>query len=455
MKLFKLTALSTFLMITLSGCSLNSESPEQLIKEKPVYSKESLKLYKQVEKFLPSSNASLLLPRNSSEVAKINELDLDKDGEEELVVFEKKEDVNENKTEVGLMVLKKDENGEYQQHGNILENGESIEYANFYDLDKDNSLEIVLLIKKQDKTNMYIYKFEDNKLNKVETLNTYWIKDRYNLSDMKIKVEYIDDDDILDILVFNYDPKINKVYLSLLNFDGKIKFLDYIEYENVKNLNSLYITYGQVDSNKNGIVLDIPNLKENNYRTQILYIKDEKLEKVFKDDDKNLIKPYYIPVEDINKDKVLEIPIGTGSASIYTLQSSSTVSWYRWNGKYNEDARLVFNSRIYYNYKYNFKLYIPNNLVNKIYSEQDYQGENAIFRFYYHDLEENNPKNIFTIVVSPKLVADEGKNITNKRNIILGENYDNTFILQKNDEKLLNDLNLTTEALMEYFSLIY
>src|SRR5699024_4302569 len=295
MKLFKLTALSTFLMITLSGCSLNSESPEQLIKEKPVYSKESLKLYKQVEKFLPSSNASLLLPRNSSEVAKINELDLDKDGEEELVVFEKKEDVNENKTEVGLMVLKKDENGEYQQHGNILENGESIEYANFYDLDKDNSLEIVLLIKKQDKTNMYIYKFEDNKLNKVETLNTYWIKDRYNLSDMKIKVEYIDDDDILDILVFNYDPKINKVYLSLLNFDGKIKFLDYIEYENVKNLNSLYITYGQVDSNKNGIVLDIPNLKENNYRTQILYIKDEKLEKVFKDDDKNLIKPYYIP----------------------------------------------------------------------------------------------------------------------------------------------------------------
>ena len=93
MKLFKLTALSTFLMITLSGCSLNSESPEQLIKEKPVYSKEGLKLYKQVEKFLTSSNASLLITRNSSEVAKINELDLDKDGEEELVVFEKKEDV--------------------------------------------------------------------------------------------------------------------------------------------------------------------------------------------------------------------------------------------------------------------------------------------------------------------------------------------------------------------------
>ena len=356
MKLFKLTALSALLMITLSGCSLNSESPEQLIKEKPVYSEASLKLYKQIEKILPSLNSSLLLPRNSSEVAKINEVDLNKDGEKELVVFEKKEDVNENKTEVGFMVLKKDKNGEYQEEGNVLEGGETIEYANFYDLDKDNHLEIILLIKKQDKTNMYIYKFEDNELSKVDTLNPYWIKDKDNITDMKIKIEYIDNDDILDILVLNYNPKTNKVYSSLLNFDGKIKLLDYIEHENVKNLNNLYITYGQVDTNKNGIVLDIPNLKDNNYRTQILYTKDKKLEKVFKDDDKNLMKPYYIAVEDINKDKVLEIPIVAGSSSIYTLQSSSTVSWYRWNGKYNEDARLVFNSRIYYNYKYNFKL---------------------------------------------------------------------------------------------------
>ena len=377
MKLFKLTALSALLMITLSGCSLNSESPEQLIKEKPVYSEASLKLYKQIEKILPSLNSSLLLPRNSSEVAKINEVDLNKDGEKELVVFEKKEDVNENKTEVGFMVLKKDKNGEYQEEGNVLEGGETIEYANFYDLDKDNHLEIILLIKKQDKTNMYIYKFEDNELSKVDTLNPYWIKDKDNITDMKIKIEYIDNDDILDILVLNYNPKTNKVYSSLLNFDGKIKLLDYIEHENVKNLNNLYITYGQVDTNKNGIVLDIPNLKDNNYRTQILYTKDKKLEKVFKDDDKNLMKPYYIAVEDINKDKVLEIPIVAGSSSIYTLQSSSTVSWYRWNGKYNEDARLVFNSRIYYNYKYNFKLDIPNNLVNKIYSEQEYQGENT------------------------------------------------------------------------------
>ena len=454
MKLFKLTTLIVSLVL-LSGCSLNSESPEQLIKEKPVMNEESLNLYEQIEKLLPAPNSSLLLPKNTSEVAKINKVDLDKDGEKEIVVFEKKENANENKTEVGFMVLKKNENGKYQEQGNILESGDSIEYANFYDLDNDNNLEIILLVKKQDKTNMYIYKLKDNKLEKLDTLNPYWINNSDSLTDLKVKVDYIDNDDILDILVLNYNPKVNKVYASLLNFNDKIMLLDFIEFENIKNLNNLYITYGKIDTNKKGIVLDIPNLKENNYSTQILYVENKKLKKIFKDNDKNLMKPYYIPVEDINHDKILEIPIVTGSSSIYTLQYSSNISWYRWNGKYNEDAKLVFDRKIYYNYKYNFKLYLPNELVNKIYCEQDYQGENALFKFYYHDLVENEPKNIFTIVVYPKTIAEEAKNISNNTPIVLGENYDNTFVLQKNDVAMLENLNITTEALMDYFSLIY
>lgn len=454
MKLFKLTTLIASLVL-LSGCSLNSKSPEQLIEEKPVMNQESLSLYEQIEKLLPAPNSSLLLPKNTSEVAKINKVDLDKDGEKEIVVFEKKENANENKTEVGFMVLKKKENGKYQEQGNILEHGDSIEYANFYDLDNDNNLEIILLVKKEDKTNMYIYKLTDNKLKKLDTLNPYWINDSENLTDLKIKVDYIDNDDILDILVLNYNSKLNKVYASLLNFNDKIILLDFIEFEDVKNLNSLYITYGNIDTNKKGIILDIPNLKENNYSSQILYVENKKLKKVFKDNDKNLMKPYYIPVEDINNDNILEIPIVTGSSNIYTLQYSSNVSWYRWNGKYNDDAKLVFDRKIYYNYKYNFKLYLPNELVNKIYCEQDYQGENALFKFYYHDLVENEPKNIFTIVVSPKTITEEAKNISNNTPIVLGENYDNTFILQKDDIDMLDKLNITTEALIDYFSLIY
>ena len=50
---------------------------------------------------------------------------------------------------------------------------------------------------------------------------------------------------------------------------------------------------------------------------------------------------------------------------------------------------------------------------------------------------------------------NEHKNITNKTPIVLAENYDNTFVLQENDADLLNSLNITTEALMDYFSLVY
>ena len=47
-----------------------------------------------------------------------------------------------------------------------------------------------------------------------------------------------------------------------------------------------------------------------------------------------------------------------------------------YNGKYEEDAKLVFNSKIYYNYKYNFKLSIPKNLMEKIYNEYDQVEKN-------------------------------------------------------------------------------
>ena len=100
---------------------------------------------------------------------------------------------------------------------------------------------------------------------------------------------------------------------------------------------------------------------------------------------------------------------------------------------------------------YNFKLFIPNNLIDKIYSEQDYQGDNTVFKFYYHDSLEKEPKNIFTISVSPKIIAEESKgiSITNKSLTVLGEDYDNVFTLQINDEAyLLINLPLLEVAML-------
>lgn len=110
----------------------------------------------------------MLQPNNSKEAAKINEVDLDNDGEKELVVFQKKESQDDKKDEVGFIVLTKNPDGTYtnKEKAYSLQEGEEIQYANFYDLNNDGIKEIVLLIKSEGKTNMYIYNFIDDEVKK-------------------------------------------------------------------------------------------------------------------------------------------------------------------------------------------------------------------------------------------------------------------------------------------------
>lgn len=461
MKLFKLTAIISLLALFTTGCGIDldssdkriSKSPDELIKNQPIYNETKKEIYEGIDQLL-STSYELILPGNSSEVGIINEVDLNKDGENELVAFEKKENVNKNITEVGFMVLTKSKDDRYSDKGNMLQEGDSIEYANFYDLNSDGRLEIILLIKNKEKTELYVYEFKDDKINLVSQLNPSWIPEKQDLVDTKIKISYINDDDILDILLVNYNPKLEKAYVSLLNLQESFKLIDYIDFENVRNINNLYITLGQVSKDKQGIVLDIPVVKDNGYITQILYVKDNELKKVFSDYDKKIAKSYYIKVEDINKDKILDIPITIGSPNVYSLNSSSNISWYTWNGKYEEDANLLFISQIYYNYKYNYKLFIPDELVGKFYVEQEYSGEHILFKFFYYNTE-SKPTNIFTISAAPKNMVEDSKNLSNQNGLALGETYDYTFSLYKNDSKKLEELNITVEALKEYFSLIY
>lgn len=453
MKLFSLMTIISLLTLFTTGCSIDSKSPDELIKDKPIYNENKMDIYNGIKQLL-SQNYELILPSNSKEVGIINEVDLNRDGDDELVAFEKKKNVNENKTEVGFMVLTKNKEGGYTDRGNLLQEGDSIEYANFYDLNNDGNLEIILLIKNKNNTNLYIYEFVDSKINLITELNPTWIPNKSELVDTKIKVGYINEDNILDILIVSYNSKESKAYVSLVNLEKKLKLIDYIDFDNVRNINNMYITLGQVAKGKQGIVLDIPIIQDGSYITQILYIENNKLNKVFSDDNKNIVKPYYIPVEDINNDKILEIPIANGSANVYSLNSSENVSWYKWNGNYNEYANLIFISQIYYNYKYNYKLLIPDNLVGKFYIEQDYLGDHVLFKFFYRDID-LKAKNIFTISVVPKTGIEENKNLNNQNDIILGENYDYTFSLHKNDTKALEELGITLDSIKEYFSLIY
>lgn len=463
MKLFKMIALLVSLMFLMTGCVSTSESPESLIDKKPIYNEENKELYDTINNMLVKPT-SLTLPSNSQDVGEINKVDLNNDGVDEVVAFEKKKNLNTNENEVGFMIFAKKNDGNYEEKVNILRIGESIDYANFYDLDNDGNKEIVLSIKGHTKTRLYLYRYVDENIEEIYNSEPTWIKNKGYLSDMKIKIGYIDDDNILDILMVNYDYKNSEMYVSILNFNNKMNLIDYVKFENVKNINDLYITFGNLASQVKGstikgVVLDIPMIKDSSYFTQMIYLEDGTIKKAFKDDDKKLMKSYYVPVEDINKDKVIDIPVLNGSLNenTYTSKSSSNISWYRWNGKSGDDSELLFNIQIYYNYDYNYKFLIPNNLANKIYIKQEQNIDSTSFKFCYNDFTENKPKPLFTITASSRNIVDENKNIklVNQSSTLIKETEKYNFSLSIDDTKELERLNITKEALKDYFSLIY
>lgn len=462
MKKFKLAIGASLITLLTTGCTFTSESPEQLIERTPVYNESRQALYDGISKSIPKAR-TMILPSNSKDVGKINEVDLNNDKNKEIVVFQKKDNFGEEKDEVGFLVFTKDINDTYTDKATLLQKGDSIEYANFYDLNNDGIKEIILLVKSDKKTNMYIYQFKDNKIKKVCDLNPNWIKESSNLTDMKVNIGLIDDDDKLDILMIHYNPKNSKIYASLGEFNEGLEIASYVEIENVKNLENLYTTIGNV-ANKNingnlqeikGIILDIPIIKDNNYITQILYVKDDKLQKAFKEDDLNIAKPYFIPVKDINGDEIIDIPIVKGSGNTYTSRSSALISWYKWNGKQNNDSSLSLTNQIYYNYQFKFEFLIPKHLENKIYVKESYLENKVLFKFYYNDMLNFETKQLFTISVVSKSIIEDKKSNLSSNEIIIGENNDYKFTIDINNIKELDTLNIDKQLLIDCFSPTY
>ena len=98
-----------------------------------------------------------------------------------------------------------------------------------------------------------------------------------------------------------------------------------------------------------------------------------------------------------------------------------------------------------------------NNLANKIYIEQEQNLDNVLFKFCYNDATGNKSKPLFTITASSRNIVDENKNINlvNQASILLKETEKYNFSLSIDDTEELERLDITKEALKDYFSLIY
>lgn len=449
MKLLKVAALVFVMCIMTTGCDTSSDLPENLLDDNIVYDKGNSELYTFINKSLDGT--TLILPDNSSEVGQINEVDSN------IIAFQNRQDVNLKINKVGFVLISKNDEG-YTLEDSYLEEGEEIEYANFYDLNNDGNDEVILLINNKSVITMNVYSINDNKVKKISKIKPTWIKEYKKYTQMKIKVGFIDNDLKLDILMMNYDSSNGEMYVTMLNYskDNELSTTNTIKIQNVKNLNDLYLVIGKVYNNKKGVILSIPTLKENGYGTQILFMKDNKLKKVF-DDDKLILNSYYVPVKDVNSDGIIDIPVlNNNMIESFTSNSkpSALISWRKWNNKTGKDADTIFISQVYYNYKNNFKFLVPDNLANKLYIQKSVVGDTPYYVFYYYDNSSKEPLELFKIGISPKNLVEDTK-ASPKMDTILAETDNNYYQLVVKNKDAFEKYDLTLENMKEYFSIIY
>ena len=464
MRLLKLVGVLSLVVILSTGCYKNdnsSENPINLFDELPIYNQEKKDISDKAKRIAGSAN--LILPYNSIEVGKINEVDLNNDGKNEVVFFEKRENIN---NEVGFTVLESKD--DESKDALYTESGDKIKYANFYDLDNDGNKEIILVVEEKNDTTLTICRYENGEIKELVSKNSYDYFNQDKFLKLGIVVDDIDNDDNLELIIYNYNYAKKEMNLNLCELkDDKINIIDTLKFDDVKNFDDINISVGKIGKKDKGLFLSLPTSKNSKFNTEVVYLENNKLIDAFKDH-KDILNDYYIAFEDVNNDGITNIPIidiesiNKDSLSTSTMPKSLIISWNKYNGKEGKDADLLFVNKIYYNYELNIKFLIPNNLVGKISinenTDQNTSSSYKIFNFYYNEsstpyLDKKNRQQLFSLNLAEKGVVDDSKTINNKGDIIL-ESDKYVYSIYDINEKLFNKLGLSIDILKDYFSII-
>lgn len=464
MRLLKLVSVLFLTVIITTGCYKNGNTennPVNLFDQLPVYNQEKKDISDEVKKISGSTN--LILPYNSIETGKINQVDLDNDKKKEVVFFQRREDI---KNEVGFTIL--DSKNEFYDT-TYTEQGDKIKYANFYDMDNDNHKEIILVVEEKNVDTLAVCKYKNEKIETIisKTDSDYFNTDKY--SKLNVLVEDIDNDKQLELIVYNYSYSKKQLNLNVCRIkNNKINIVDTLSIKDVKNFDDIKITSGKINKKDKALFLSIPSSKEEKYITKIICLKDDKLIDTLKDSQTSFTNEYYIPFEDVNNDGITNVPIiDEDSINIDTLSSntypnSMIISWKKYNEKNAKDADLIFVNQIYYNYELRFKFLIQNNLVGKIsISEKENKdlSNYKTFDFYYDNSSEintskkKNKRNLlFSLNLTEKNVADDTKNVNKASGDIIFENSSYMFTILNINQTQFKELGLNVNILKEYFS---
>lgn len=438
-----LISIMFFISMVTTGCKFESlKSPEKLL-EMPTFDEDNKNVYIEIKKLTPA-DTSFLLPKNANDVGKINSVNLDGDDNKELVVFKRKENDNPNINSVYMYIFETERNTIKDDTEQIIRmSGDSIKYANFIDLNNDNKNEIVLQVVNKGFESIYVFKYENGVVKKLA---------EHSIPNQSIRLNYYDynNDGKKECLALVQDMANYEVAFSEMILEkNKLVFKNGAKSKNVDNLEKVNIINGEVSDDIKGTVVIYQNIS-GSYITQIIVYKDGKFLKALNEEYEEMKNPIILKAVDIDNDRIYEIPKMEFKYSNNTTNEARVISWYKWNGKLSDEAKINLSDQIFYCYDYNFKIIIPDALKNKFFIRQNYDEEKSTFQFFYKNYEEGNEK-LFDIVVDFKNTEDYDKNKRYTENNVLYEIDSYVYYLTNINESNLKKYNLKSSNIKKYF----
>lgn len=432
---------------TLIAANFNSlKSPEKLI-VKPVSNESNLQIYNSIRRLTPL-DTNFTMPQNFKEVSKINRVDLDSDGIEDIVAFKKKNNENQGTSNIYMYIFN-------MQSGQILEDdesivripGETIKYANFIDLDNDGKKEIILHINSLGYENIYVYSYEDGNIKK---------KAEYNSSETSIKLNFFDynNDGHMECLALIQSQKNYEVSICGMRLENNnIQFDKYDTSYTVESLDKVEILNGRLSNKYLGSVITYQSLRGSSVNQLIIY-RNSRFEKVIKNESNIAINPYNLRAEDMNGDGILDLPKIEEGLTNSNNKDNIIISWYDWNGKLEEKKEVL--TRIgqnFYSFTYNFKQVIPDTLRDKIYIKVENKDNKDEYSIYY--INDKSKVELLTYTVIPKASANyENIDKEDVKTRVLFETEDYVCVLKKSNETMLKKYGVNLNRISKTFVLI-
>lgn len=342
----------------LGGCSL-FETPSNLMSKPSTYiCGESIN---KITELLNKEDKSLTIPLGDTDDKRaIRQIDLDKDGKDELIVLYKKEN---NYFNYGVMILKQN-NNKWEILNNITFCCKNIDKIMLEDLTGDGKAELIIGVKTSEKSNkaLYVYSYHRGffeSICHVPYLN-------YDICDLNNNKK-----NELVILKDSDNSNTNKTYFNSLQVfefsQNKCKLISNFNFNTPSA--DIKFSLGRASSNHNGIFV-IRNIDNSFMYTDLFILSHNKLIDVLGNESvKNKIKnPTKLKsvqsalnfsmnlIKDINNDGIYEIGlIGDFNLSQDPQYPYNFCYWYQWNG----ENGLKKQYKEYYNKEFNYKMEIP------------------------------------------------------------------------------------------------